>query len=122
VPGTYPRPADISARYRGVLLVLGISLQNQLSNPVVSRGVGRRPEQREAAAFAVDGVLARGERDVPAIAGAAFPDGEADQLQPVEGAVGEVELRVSQLARAPVCLSAGSPLGRRGDQPLTPRN
>ena len=49
-------------------------------------------------ALTVDRVLARGERDVAATAAAALPDGEPDQLQAVEHAVGEVQLGIREFA------------------------
>ena len=60
--------------------------------------VADRTQQREAAAFTVDRVLPRGERDVAAAAGAPFPDGEADQLQAVELAAGEVQFGIGEFA------------------------
>ena len=57
-----------------------------------------RPQEREAAALPVHGVLTRGEGDVPAAAGSALPDGEANQLQPGEHAVVEVQLGVGEFS------------------------
>ena len=62
-------------------LVLRVRLQDQIADPVLRRGVADRPQQREAAALAVDRVLTRRERDVAAVAGLALPDREANQLQ-----------------------------------------
>jgi hypothetical protein len=52
----------------------------------------------EAAALTVDGVLARRERDVAAIAAAALPHGEPDQLQAVELAACEMQLGFREFA------------------------
>jgi hypothetical protein len=38
------------------------------------------------------------ERDVAATAAAPFPDGEADELQAVEDAIGEVQLGIGEFA------------------------
>jgi hypothetical protein len=51
-----------------------------------------------AAALAVDHVRPRRERDVAAVAAAPFPDGEADQLQPFQRAVAEMQLRFGELS------------------------
>ena len=61
-------------------------------------GVSDRPQQREAATLTIDDVLARRERDVAATAAATLPDGEADQLQAVECAVGEMQLGIREFA------------------------
>jgi hypothetical protein len=58
----------------------------------------RWAQQREAATFTIDRVLARRERDVAATAAAAFPYGKPDQLQAVEHAVAEVQLGVGEFA------------------------
>ena len=50
-----------------------IRLQDQIADPVLRRRVADRPQQREAAALAVDRVLARRERDVAAVAGSCAP-------------------------------------------------
>lgn len=89
--------------------MLRIGVKNRVTDLVLGRGVCDGPQQREATAFAVHGVLPRGKRDVLANAGAALPDAEPDEPQPFEDAFGEMKLRVGQLARAPVCLFAGSP-------------
>ena len=96
-------------RNGGLRLVLRERFKNRLPDPVLGRGVGNRPQQGEASAFAVDRILARWKCDVPAATRAALPDAEADQLQPVQDAFSEMELRVGEFARAPVCLFAGSP-------------
>jgi hypothetical protein len=56
------------------------------------------PQEREASALAVHGVLTSGEGHVPAAAGLALPYAEADQLQAGEHAVVEVQLGVSELS------------------------
>ena len=81
-----------------LLLVLGVGVEDQLADALLRGGVDDRPQQGERSALAVDGVLAGGERDVPAAAGAAFPDGKADQLQAGERAVGEVQFGIGELA------------------------
>ena len=80
-------------------LVLSVGLQHQVADAVLRGRLADRPQQREAAAFAVDGVLARREGDVAAVPGAPLPDGKADQLQAVEQALGEMQLGVRQLSR-----------------------
>src|SRR5690606_22499876 len=52
--------------------------------------------QREAAALAVDGELARGERHVATVSVASLPDGEANQLEAIQLAAGEVHLGVGE--------------------------
>jgi hypothetical protein len=58
--------------------------------------IGRN--KREAPTFTIYRVLASGKRDVASATGATFPDGEADQLQAVEFAVGEVQLGIREFA------------------------
>ena len=82
----------------GRLFVLGVGLQHEIANAFVRCRVGNRPQQSEAATLTVDRVLARRERDVPAISRATFPDGEADQLQTVEYAIGEMQLGIREFA------------------------
>lgn len=84
-------------------LVLAVGVEDQIAQPVLGRGVDDGPQQREAAPLAVHRVLARRERHRPAAA-APLPDREADELQAVERAAREVQLRIRQLARrvAPV--------------------
>src|SRR5687768_9458701 len=85
--GRYPAIGCLrSRRIRRGVLVLGVRLQHELTDAVLRRRIGDRTQQREAAALTVDGIGARRERDVPAATAAAFPDGEADQLQAVEHA------------------------------------
>ena len=104
VPGTarrrYPGIRLTSGRGRGRLrvFVLGVGLQHELADAVLRGGVGDRTQQREAATLTVDGVLARREGDVASATTAALPDGEADQLQAVEHAVGEVQLGIREFA------------------------
>ena len=77
----------------------GHRLQDEISDAILRRGVGDRPQQRKAAALAVDGVLPRGKRDVPRAAAPALPDAEAYELEPSRAPVGEVQLGVRQLPR-----------------------
>src|SRR5437867_255306 len=62
----------------------------------------QRPEltlqEREAPPLAVDRVLPRRERDVPAAPAAPLPDREADQLQAGEDTVTEVQLGIGELS------------------------
>src|SRR5262249_16920659 len=87
-------PAILTALSRSdrfVLLVLGIRTEHKLADAVLRRDIGDGPQQREAGALTVDGILARRERD--AAAGATTsPDAEADQLQAVELAADEMQL------------------------------
>src|SRR5207244_194040 len=73
-------------------LVLGERLQYEISDALLRTCVGDGTKQREAATLTIDCVLARRERDVAAVASATFPNGEANQLQTVENAVGEMQL------------------------------
>src|SRR5580765_1904169 len=79
-------------------LDLGVRLQDQVTYPVLRRGIHHRPKKRETPAFAVHRVLARRERDVPAVSTSPLPDGKANQLEPVERAAREVQFGVGQLA------------------------
>ena len=80
-------------------LVLGERLQDQRAQRLLRGRVDDRPQQREAAALAVDREAAGRERDVaPAAAAARLPDREADQLQAVEDALVEEDLRIGDLA------------------------
>ena len=71
----------------------------RLEPDAVPSRFGNGPEESEATALAVHGVLPGGERDVATGAGAALPDREANQLEASEDAVDEVDLRVGQLSR-----------------------
>lgn len=55
------------------------NVQNAFCQPEIpdAPNIVDRPQEREGSAFAVHGVLTRGEGDVPAAAGWAFPDAEA---------------------------------------------
>ena len=68
-------------RRRRRLFVLRVRLEDPVAHGVLRRRVDDRPQEREAPALAVHRVLARRERDVPAVAAATLPDAEADQLQ-----------------------------------------
>src|SRR6266545_1143766 len=82
----------------GCLLILGIGLQYEIADAFLRARIGNGTKQREAATFTIDRVLARRERDVAAVATATFPDGEPDQLQAVEYAVGEMQLGIREFA------------------------
>lgn len=105
-----------------LLFELRVGLEHQLPDPRLGVHFRNGPEEREAPAFAVQGVLAGGERDVSSAAGPALPYAEANELQAVQGAVVKVEFRVGELARAPVCLFAGSRSRLHGNQPLILKN
>ncbi len=94
-----PLPPCQSTGHRHLRLELVERLQDEIAHPVLRLRVGDRAEEREAAPLAVDGVLARRERDIAARAAAALPDREANHLQPLERPLGEVQLGVRQLAR-----------------------
>ena len=79
-----------------------VRLEDDSLEPVLCIPLCDPPKQREAASLAVHGELAGREADVLAFAVAALPDGEADELQPVEFPAGEVDLRVGELARGGV--------------------
>jgi hypothetical protein len=79
-------------------LLLGVRQEDQVTHEILRIGVHDRPQEREAPAFAVHGVLARGERHgAPAVL--ALPNGEADELEAGERAVDEVEFGVCELPR-----------------------
>src|SRR3954470_12544302 len=82
----------------GLLLVLGVRIEDEIADAVLGVDIRGRPQQREAATLTIDGVLARRERDVAAIATAALPYAEADQLQAVEFAVDEMQLGIREFA------------------------
>src|SRR5713226_4026037 len=88
-------PADDLRGFRA-FLVIGVRLQNEVPDALLGRGVGDRTEKREAALLAVDGVLTCGEGHVAARTAAALPDPEANQLEAVERAAGEVQLGVCE--------------------------
>src|SRR5205823_13006114 len=92
--------ARAALRCDGALfLELRICLQHDLADAILRGRIAiGRPQQREAAALAVDRVGSRRERDVAPAPAAALPHGEADELQAVEHAFGEVKFRVGKLA------------------------
>ena len=63
------------------LLVFRVSLEDQVANRGLCGGVDDRSQQREGAAFTVDGVRTGREGDIAPAAPATLPDPEADQLQ-----------------------------------------
>src|SRR6185312_4962838 len=86
------------ARHRRLRLPLGIRIQNQLAQLALRRGVDDGAEQGEAAALAVDVVLARRERDVASAAATAvaLPDRKSNQLESFERPFAEMELGVGE--------------------------
>src|SRR5689334_23988631 len=70
---------------------LVIRFQHKITNTLLCAGVCDRAQKREAAALVADSVLSAWEGHAPPLATAPLPDREADQLQPVELAVGEVQ-------------------------------
>src|SRR5216684_2101724 len=91
--------ADLRGGF-GALLELGVCLKDELADAVLvlGRAVGDRTQQGKAAPLSVDGVLTGREGDVPTGTAAAFPDAEANQLEPLERAAGEVQLGVGELS------------------------
>src|ERR1700719_2688150 len=89
--------ADLRAGF-GALLELGVRLEDELTDAVLGRGVADRTQQGKAASLSVDGVLTGREGDVATGAAAALPNAEANQLQPLERAAGEVQLGVGELS------------------------
>ena len=74
-----------------------VRLQDEFAHAFLRSRVRDGPKQSETAPFTVDGVLARGNvtlrpRHFP------FPDGEPDQLQAVELAVGKMQLGIREFA------------------------
>ena len=61
--------------------------------------VDDRPQQREAAPLAVDGVLPRRERDVAAVAGLAAPRSRSQSASALRAAVAEMQLGVGEFSR-----------------------
>src|SRR5688572_17325281 len=92
-------PVPVSRRDRCLLLEVGVRLDNQIAHPILNAGVADWAQQREATTLAIDRVLACREGDIAPAATAALPDREADQLEAGQRPVGEMELRVGQLAR-----------------------
>jgi hypothetical protein len=85
-----------------------IGVADQIADAFLRRSVGDRPQQRETATFAIDGVLPR--RNVtfrPAL-----PEGKADQLQACQRPGGEVQLGVGELARRIPLVAMNVTLGR----------
>ena len=80
------------------LLVLRVRGEDEIADALLRVDVRDRAQQRKAAALTIDGVLARRERDVAPRATAALSDAEADQLQAVERAVGEMQLGIGEFA------------------------
>src|SRR6516165_8836295 len=80
------------------LLVFGVRPEHEIADTVLRRLVSDGPQQREAAALTIDGVLACRERDVAAVAATPLPDAEADELQAIELAVDEVQLGIGEFA------------------------
>jgi hypothetical protein len=77
---------------RVALLLLGVRLQHEIADALLRVDVSDWSQHCEAATLTVDGVLARPEGDVAAVATASFPDVEPDRLQAVELAVDETQL------------------------------
>jgi hypothetical protein len=74
-----------------------VRLPHELSHLVLCVRILDRAQEREVAALAMKGELARRKRDAESVAVATFPDAESDQLQSVELAAAEVQLGVGQL-------------------------
>src|SRR5712692_3634068 len=89
--------ADLRGGF-GALLELGVRIEDELADAVLGRGVADRTQQGKAAPLSVDGVLTGREGDVPTGTAAAFPDAEANQLEPFERAAGEMQLGVGELS------------------------
>ena len=95
-PGVEPSGGDLcDGRF-----VLAVGVEDDLSQSVLRAGVDDRPQQREAATLAVHRVLPGWKRHI-APARLALPDREADQLEAVEVAAGEVQLGVGGLSGRP---------------------
>jgi hypothetical protein len=73
------------------ILVLGVRLQYESPHSFLRRRISDRAQQRKAAASTLDCVLVGWEGDVAAGAALSLPDGEPDQLQAAEHAVGETQ-------------------------------
>src|SRR4051812_47545988 len=92
------RSDELRSCLGGVLLVLGVGLEHEIAHPFLGVGVGDRPQQRKATTVTIDDVLARREGDVATATSSSLPDGEADQLQSFESAVGKVQLGIREFA------------------------
>src|SRR5207237_457454 len=79
-------------------LEIGVCVDDQIADTSLRGDIVNRSQEREAAPLPVHGVLTRGERHVPASAGSALPDSEANELQPGEHAVVEVQLGVGEFS------------------------
>jgi hypothetical protein len=73
-----------------------VRLQHEIAHTLLSRGIINRTQQREATPLTMGGELTRREGDVLACAVPTRPDAEADQLQAIELATGEVEFGVRE--------------------------
>ena len=73
---------ELRSNLVGCLLVLRVSVQHEVAYPLLRADVRNGPQQREAAAFTVDGVLAGGKGDVAATPAAPLPHAEADEFKP----------------------------------------
>jgi len=91
---------DTSRRHTHRRLVLGVRIEDAIPQRLLRRDVGHRPQEREAPALTVHGVLPGRKRDVASGAAAALPDAKADQLQAGEGRIArEVHFGVRELPR-----------------------
>src|SRR5438094_10333895 len=81
-----------------VCLDLRISLENDVADTTLGSDIVNRSQEGKAAPLAVHRVLTRGERHGPATARSALPDSEANELQPGEHAVVEVQFGVGQFS------------------------
>jgi hypothetical protein len=102
-----------------VLLVLPISIENDLLESILSVPLRDPPQQREAATLAAENELTRGKADVLTMAVSSLPNSEADQFQSIELTAREVDLGVCELARGGVTVRLENLNGDRGhDQSL----
>src|SRR6516165_7548895 len=103
-PGALRSPGGKPLRtHRGVLFELAVGFENQLADAVLRRGIAiDGAQQRKRPSLTVDDILAGGKGDVATVARAALPHGEAYELQSLHWSVGEMHLRVSELARGDV--------------------
>jgi hypothetical protein len=79
--------------------VLRVGREDRITHAILARGITDRSQQRERAPLAIHGILPRRERHIAARARATLPNGEANQLQPLERAAREVQLHIRQLPR-----------------------
>jgi hypothetical protein len=103
-PSRTRRTISVRNRLRGgpdgLLRLFVVCAQQQFAHLVLCGGIADSPKQREVPSIAVHDELARREGAAVARALAPAPDGKANELQPLELAADEVDLRQRACRRA----------------------